>query len=340
MNTQRLLLAQKQLQEEIAPALNTTLETDKTSKYGSKYGAYAVRTEEGRPYVVGLQDLPTKSGEDTLKTLKAIKSNIFNANDNIEPSISHNILYNLRNTMSDCAATEMKFNELLQLYRAEILPQVVDNWEELTPELKAQLPKMNNFFCGLHGLVHIAETANKAMQESEGHHFDGHIPIHDQRFRKSSESGCCRLVRTACQAFAFGGDAKNGCHGCFSIYIKDMLKESGFGSLPLTPYRGSRFNILFHNAGVIYWLKRLMLEFLQDDGSNPWVRHDLQIPFYIAGTKALGLISKLITTPLWDLIEDKSVHILDMNTKYLELQTYLIDAAKNIDQFMAGGLKG
>ena len=54
MNTQRLLLAQKQLQEEIAPALNTTLETDETLKYGSKYGAYALRTEEGRPYVVGL----------------------------------------------------------------------------------------------------------------------------------------------------------------------------------------------------------------------------------------------------------------------------------------------
>ena len=67
--------------------------------------------------------------------------------------------------------------------------------------------------------------------------------------------------------------------------------------------------------------------------------YDLGIPFLIAGTKALGLISKFITTPLWVIVEDKKVHILDMNQRYLQLLNYIKDATLNIDAFMCGKLK-
>ena len=216
---------------------------------------------------------------------------------------------------------------------------MVDNWSELTEELQQKLIKLNNFFCGLHGLVHIAESANAALQEAEKQHFPGQVPISDPRFRKANESGVCRLVRTACQAFALGGDAKSGCHGKFKVFIEESLKTNGFNSLPLTPYKGNRFNILFHNAGTVYWLRNEMKEFLETDGSNKWVLYDLGIPFLIAGTKALGLISKFITTPLWAIVEDKKVHILDMNQRYLQLLNYIKDAALNTDAFMCGKLK-
>lgn len=53
------------------------------------------------------------------------------------------------------------------------------------------------------------------------------------------------------------------------------------------------------------------------------ILHDLKIQEYLAGVKALGLISKLLTCPLWHLLEDKSVNILDMNEKYQQLVTFL-----------------
>ena len=37
-NINKLILSQKQIAEDVAPKLNTTLETDETSKYGAKYG--------------------------------------------------------------------------------------------------------------------------------------------------------------------------------------------------------------------------------------------------------------------------------------------------------------
>ena len=179
---------------------------------------------------------------------------------------------------------------------------------------------MNNFFCGLHGLVHMAEAVNKAAKEMESLHFGtGEVPIKDPRFRKASESAITRTIRTTCKVFAYGGDLKTSCHGRFVVEVSELLKQNGYRSLPITPFHGNRFNILFHNAAAIYWLQPHTVTFLEKDGGAPWVLHDLKEPFFVAGCKALGLICKVITTPLWNLIEDKSINIIDMNQRYLQL---------------------
>lgn len=89
--------------------------------------------------------------------------------------------------MSDRAATEMKFNELLQSYRKEILPDIVQDWENLYDEDRRVLSRLNNFFCGLHSLVHIAQTADKALTETENKYFDGNVPILNKQFSKKQE---------------------------------------------------------------------------------------------------------------------------------------------------------
>lgn len=62
---------------------------------------------------------------------------------------------------------------------------------------------------------------------------------------------------------------------------------------------------------------------------------DVQVPLFIAGCRVLGLISKLITVPLWRLIEQDS-HILDMNMHYLELYTFLSEQSNDASDFMKG----
>lgn len=49
---------------------------------------------------------------------------------------------------------------------------------------------------------------------------------------------------------------------------------------------------------------------------------DIKEKLYLAGSRALGLIPKLITSPLWRLLEEKG-HILDMNKHYYTLVVYL-----------------
>lgn len=69
---------------------------------------------------------------------------------------------NIKNTMSDRASTETKFNHLS---REEILPQVFTNYETMNFELQQALNRMNNFFCGLHTLVHMADVSQKAIDD-------------------------------------------------------------------------------------------------------------------------------------------------------------------------------
>ena len=56
----------------------------------------------------------------------------------------------------------------------------------------------------------------------------------------------------------------------------------------------------------------------------------------MAGCKALSLICKLITTSLWNLIVDKTINIIDMNERYLQLVTFLKDSENIMEDFLTG----
>uniref|UniRef100_A0A8W8JEX1 Uncharacterized protein n=1 Tax=Magallana gigas TaxID=29159 RepID=A0A8W8JEX1_MAGGI len=162
MNIQRLCLVKKQLQDELPEKINTTLHTDETSKVGIKYGGFSVRDEEGNYFALGLREMATKSAQNTLDTFKEILQDIADTRKETHPqSAGNEILCNIQNTMSDRAATELKFNELLESYREEVLPQVRADYNTMNDEEKETVSRLNNFFCGLHGLVHMANAAQK-----------------------------------------------------------------------------------------------------------------------------------------------------------------------------------
>jgi hypothetical protein len=80
-----------------------------------------------------------------------------------------------------------------------------------------------------------------------------------------------------------------------------------------------------------------MLAFLQSGATNRLLKSlsfDFQVQEYLAGCKALGLISELISKPLWYRIEDPSISIMQIGAYYQELVLYL----ENIDfiKFMEG----
>lgn len=345
MNLERLALAQKQLGDVFSQKDNTSLLTDETSKNGDKFMGFEGADEEGNMYVLGLRDIETKSAEDTLKVFKELLQDLDDAAKCADNSISNSVLQHLQCTMSDRAATEVKFNELLHKYRSEALPVIVTNWDDLTEQEQLCTENMYNFFCGLHSLVNLATTCQAALAEIEKGLFsdsDDGPPILEKSFLKDKEPGSTRVIRTACKAFAMGGDEKSGCFGAFNVHMKETLKEHKLHSLPIQPYRGSRFNILFANAGGVYFLHQHMVDFLENYSPRNRllnaVLHDLKVTQYLAGAKALGLIGSLITSPLWCIIEDKSMHILDMNRHYSHLVQFLMEASENVESFMQGNL--
>ena len=220
------------------------------------------------------------------------------------------------------------------------MPNVIDNFENLTDNEKKNLCRLAIFFCGLHALIHLAEVAEKSILQVEKNILTEEVRT--SGFIGSTEASTVRLIRTSCKAFAAGADEKSGVFSNFIVYVRPFLKENSMRSLPIVQFRGSRFNILFQNASGVFFLKEKMVSFLDQHGADnrltKAVAADLKVPELLAGCKALGLICRLVTQPLWSTLEDKSIHILDMNKKYSELLDFFTTANDDIALFMKGGI--
>ena len=236
------------------------------------------------------------------------------------------IVANIKCTMSDRANSQKCFNDMLNRYRTSILPDVVKDWEKLSDTEKESMCSMYNFFCGMHFIVGLADYSSEALRLFEEATLQtDHI----------SESGTIRLIRTSCKAFENRGNERSGCSLPFATY----LRKNGINRNPLIHFRGNRFNIVFANAGRVYYLKDKMIDFLKLWGTPnkllKAVQEDLLNDHYIAGCKALGLIDKLITGPLWRLLES-SVHILDMSDSYQKLLNFFHQCSMDSSTFITG----
>lgn len=145
MNIERLMLAQKQLSESLPNRENMTIYTDETTKYVTKFGGYHLSDSEGRIYVLGLRQLLTKSGRDTLAVFQDILQDIDDRSEKTHLA-SMKILLKITATMSDRASSELQFNELLEKFRADVLPELMTNWNELSDEDQRSASSLLNFF--------------------------------------------------------------------------------------------------------------------------------------------------------------------------------------------------
>lgn len=228
------------------------------------------------------------------------------------------IISNIKCTMSDRASTQKSFNSLLAKYRAEILPSVITNWDNLTTDEMLSMSHMHNFYCGMHLVVNMAEHASESLRLIERDHNSKYT------FNNGSESGALRLIRTVCKAFEKRGCGKSG----YPLQFKSFLKRKGMAKNPLIHFRGNRFNVIFANGARVYTLRNnyYIIDFLKTVWGTPnrllkAVLEDISEDDYIAGCKSLGLIDKLITGPLWRILES-DVHILDIPEYYKKMVTF------------------
>ena len=246
-------LAYQQI-EEISKQDNLILHSDGTTKFGQHYGSFQISTGESA-YTLGLSEMLTGSAEKTLDTLKQIL-------DDIElvtgESTSKTLLANIKNTMSDRHIVQKNFNELLEMYRSEILPDVVSSWKNLSSEEQQQVSSLNNFFCGLHLIVGMADTTASVLCQWEATMVTS--TIGSGVIARKSEAGTVRLVRTACKALCKHGCEQSGVYQAFTTF----LVSNGVFRNPLASFKGNRFNILFYDAGALFYIKELVKKFFID----------------------------------------------------------------------------
>ena len=118
-----------------------------------------------------------------------------------------------------------------------------------------------------------------------------------------------------------------------------MKEEFGMAELPLFPFLGNRFNILFLNgAGTFYFYEELVHFFKKINSDNNLllsVDWDLGVISYRVGCWALVLIEKLVSGPLWKIIS-KEKQILNMSAHYQDLLSFFEVCADDASAFMKG----
>ena len=151
----------------------------------------------------------------------------------------------------------------------------------------------------------------------------------------NGESGPLRLIRTVCKLVQERGCEKSGRMVTFTTFMKENHQMI---NLPLYPFLGNRFNILFLNGAGVFYLYSYLVEFLNvslDNKLMSSVFYDLEVLQYKVACQALGLIDKLITGPLWRMMM-KEKEVLNMSLHYKAMLDFFKECEQDASSFLNG----
>lgn len=144
--------------------------------------------------------------------------------------------------MSDRCGTQKAFNDLFAEYRTSVIPEVISNWDQLSKEDQDKLTKINDFYCGLHFIVALADQSEACMKREQVM-FDGaKVGSLAHGGYSKGDSGVLRLVRTVCKSVSERGCAKSGKIVTFATFLEEHYNMS---QIPLKPFLRNQFNIIF-----------------------------------------------------------------------------------------------
>ncbi|XP_035661622.1 uncharacterized protein LOC118405900 [Branchiostoma floridae] len=340
MRNEANLTATVHVAEVIAQKSNNTIHSDGTSRDQQKVVGLQASCG-GKTATMGLQEVTSGVAEEQLEAFKFTCNKMaqLTASPERVEARYNELVSSFKNTMGDGAASQKRFNQLLEEYRQEILPHVQQNWETLTTQQQESLSKMNHMYCNLHALIGFATYADEALTELETKVWrarDGPLGVEDLReFQDKNgryswplkDSATQRLVRTTCSAFGPEGSQSAGRIQAFKDFLHLSSKsvdgeevQNKKSLVKLLSFRANRFNIVFKAAAAVYHhngdIRRLFEEgFVKADNKLlKAVLADCSCDPLLAGCRALGIIAVQITEPYWRLIEMKDVHILDLSS--------------------------
>ena len=309
-----------------------TLHFDGTTKEGHKYGSFQLTTDDGQ-YTLAVAETLSGSADHTMELLQHTISELTAAGQKLGRGQSGDkLIAGLKNTMSDRAAVNTKFTSMLQNYRSSILPVLRDDWDSLSEDQQQQMSKLNNYFCGLHLLVNLADHSGAVIKEWENSQPQPSASASDAQ--RQSECGTYRLIRSPCKAFERHGSEQVG----QSVEFETYAKSKGINNIPLAKFRGNRFNIIFHNAAGIFYLAPTMVAYLGFCRMNRLmesVKKDLMDVRLVVGCRALGLLGKFVTAPLWRFLESEAPFSA-VHGVYQEIETQLARWAEDPSELVDG----
>ncbi|CAG2222461.1 unnamed protein product [Mytilus edulis] len=234
-----------------------TLHTDGTKRKGREYGGLQVGTSSGQ-YSLGILELSQGTAESFFNMIKTIFTNLGELTDKENKNKkAAEIIVTIKNMMTDRHIVNTSLKNLVEKWKSECLPLVIENYDTFNADMKKSLLDINHFKCNLHVLVNLGTQAEAALKE-----WAKTIIVSDTLPSDSFSHSTPDFIRASTKLCVPGADHKSGC-------------------------------------------------------------------------RALGIIDKLCTGPLWRQIEE-SKHILDLNNVWLNFYNFLDEFSKDSSDLLRG----
>ena len=154
------------------------------------------------------------------------------------------------------------------------------------------------------------------------------------------EARSCQLLWELSKAFTQAHDyLKAGAVQYFDAYLNNLSEKNHFVSL-----HRERINIIFVQGGAAYYHRKHVSEYLEECSiqQNKLLSSvtDIEVKLYQACFRALGIFGKLITGPLFRLIEDDSFHVFQLNDVWNEMEELSKDVQPLLNEYVVvqGGI--
>ena len=318
---------------------NKTLHLDGTSKRFNEYSSFQVTTSDGSQGLsMGFVDMPAGSADDYMCATKDLFSEL--AKLLIPKDLTPNeiemkqgqLLKAIKNVQSDQHIVNKNYFEQLKIYRAEFQPQIIPNFNELSAEEVSKCVCMNQLFCGMHAIIGMANVCKDALKEFENVAASELVTSGYQKGNARSFD----ILWEISKAFTTGhGYQKAGVVDYWEPYLsnKDLKNK-------IVSFCGERINVLYVIAGAAYYHRDHIKDFLKNDcmqtGKLLQAIGDIREKIFPASFRALGILGKLITSPLMHLIEDKEKHIFSLNDTWDYVIKKLKSFSTNATPLMEG----
>ena len=242
------------------------------------------------------------------------------------------LLGSVKTVMTDRHIVNCSFVEQLQEWRKEVLPLIIERYNELPDDEKDKVAQMNHVFCGLHVVHNLGTAAEAAVKEwvkiaavidKHSGFVTKNSRVYDMLFEISK---LCSVTH---------GDQRNGKAVAWSDYLSDIKKTNYIVS-----FLHYRFNIYFVSGGAVCYHRNDLKDFLKNtqDSENfllTSIAADIENKIYLAGFRSLGIFNKLVSGPLFRLREEEG-HIFELNNVWLQLKILLEHCSENSSVLLEG----
>ena len=239
---------------------NNTLHSDGTSKKGYGYQTYDIRMKDGTALVAGLRSVGAGDSQTQLDTFKEVIGDLEKSLGENGNGFFKKGFYSIKNLMSDRCNAQKRFNELFTDFRSSVLPDIISNWNDLSLEEQEKFKIVNDFYCGLHFLVALGDQAEGALKVWENHLIEDMKKVGSLNHGGYSrgDSGTLCPIKEVCKSVSERGCEKSGRMVSFATFFKGKFNSN---DIPLFPFLGNRFNIIFLNGAGVFQLYSKLLSF-------------------------------------------------------------------------------